>query len=119
MDADFGEMTASIEAFKNMTFGVLLAFSLVAIGTGVGGALCGCAPCKKKSCCCAVLYAVPLGLVWLVYLIIGIVVTSVSTQGAESIQSFCDGDVDQAQLQQVSEQIDNVDTVIAGYSSMF
>lgn len=92
MDADLGEMTSDIEQFKNAMFATLLVFSLVAIGTGIGGALCGCAPCRKASCCWAVVYAIPLGLTWLVYLIVGIVITGVSTQGVDTIQRFCDAE---------------------------
>merc|ERR1712185_704669 len=98
LDADLGEMTESLDAFKNALFGVLLTFSLVAIGTGIGGAMCGCTPCRKASCCWAVVYAIPLGLVWIVYLVVGIVITGVSTQGIETIQKFCDEEVNNAQL---------------------
>ena len=67
------------------------------------------------------MYGIPLFFVWLVTLIIGGMITTVSVAGPEQIQSFCEGNGmdDGERGQWVAEQIDTIDDAINSYSSTF
>ena len=54
-------------------------------------------------------------IVWLVFLIVGAVVTGVSSQSQESIQEFCDGDSHDA-VMWLTNGINTVDNVVNSYS---
>jgi len=118
MSVDLGEVTKSIDAFKNAAFGVLLVISLFAIFTGIGGTLCLCKPCVKQSLCCAIIYAVPLFVAWLGFLVVGCVVTGVSTQGLAEIQEFCDSGAG-TKVEWISDAIKEIDTSVNLYASTY
>ena len=78
-NADFGEVKDEMSNIKNGVFGGLCAFSLIAIITGIAGTTCGCGPCKTGNRCYPIMYGIPLMFVWLVFMIIGGIVTGIST----------------------------------------
>jgi hypothetical protein len=65
------------------------------------------------------MYGIGLNGTWLAYLIVGSILTSVSTSGIEQIQSFCDGDIEQTQVEQMSEAIEAVDALVNSYAGSF
>lgn len=81
--ADLGTWTENVAKFKNVTGGFLIAFSLVAFFTGIGGASCNCGPCAKGNICYPIIYGILIMFVWIVVLVIGIVLTAVSFAGPE------------------------------------
>lgn len=101
-----------------MAFGSLLAFSIIALITGASGMTCACGPCKPASTCYRVwpiLYGVALFFVWLIYFIVGGIVTGISTTGPQMIQDVCDGNIENTDW--ISEGIEEVDITIGSYQS--
>lgn len=90
LSADLGSISHSMGNFKNASMAALLIFSLLAIGTGIAGATCGCKPCARGNICWPIIFGSLLLIVWLVTLIIGAIITTVSFTGPETLQSFCD-----------------------------
>lgn len=90
LSADLGTVSEQAANFKNLSYGTLLAFSFMAIITGLAGTTCGCKPCAKGNICCPILFGIALFFVWLITLIVGSIITAVSFSGPEQIQTFCD-----------------------------
>jgi len=90
LDADLGQVTEQAHKFKSLSYGSLLAFSFLAIITGIAGTTCGCKPCRGGNICWPIMFGISLFFVWLITLIIGSIITGVSMSGPEQIQKFCD-----------------------------
>lgn len=106
--ADMGERTDDAKNIKSMIFASLLVFSLVGIVVGAAGMTCGCGPCCKPQGTCyrlwPVLYGCILFFVWLIYMIVGGIVTGISTAAPENLQKFCDGKLEMSN-DQANEQV--------------
>jgi len=118
-EVDLGELKKKADDFKNATFVVLLIFSLIALFTGIGGSMCMCKPCKEKGCCWAVVFGIPLGLTWMVFFIVGIVIAGVSYAGSDGLTRFCNSDNEIAQLDHVSTALVQLDQVATTYANHF
>lgn len=94
---------------------MLLTFSLIALFVGIAGTTCGCAPCATGNRVYPVLFGIPLMMVWLVFLIMGSVVTGVSTTSQDTLQEFCDGDAPDS-VMWLSNTINAVDEAVNSYS---
>jgi hypothetical protein len=90
LSADMGSISNSMGNFKTASMASLLAFSLLAIATGISGTTCGCKPCARGNICWPIIFGSLLLIVWIVTIIVGIVVTVVSFSGPDVLQTFCD-----------------------------
>jgi hypothetical protein len=79
LTADLGSLTTQIQSFKNSTFGVLIGFSATAIIVGIFGTLCHCKPCD--SIVFPILFGITLTAIWIVFIVVGAVLTTVSVAG--------------------------------------
>lgn len=90
LSADMGSISNSMGNFKTASMASLLAFSLLAVATGISGTTCGCKPCVRGNICWPIIFGSLLLIVWIVTIIVGIVVTVVSFSGPDVLQTFCD-----------------------------
>jgi len=108
-----------MDQVKGGVFAVLLIFSVVAIIVGAFGMCCGCPTCSDPEKCChkgyPILYGIILSLVWIVYFVIGGIVTTLATQVPDEIQKSCGGEGN-PNLEQLIEVIDTIDTTVGSYS---
>jgi len=120
-DIASADVSDGLEGYKNISFGFLFAFSMLAFVTGIAGTTCACKPCAEGSICWPIMYGVPLFFVWLVTLILGGMITTVSVVGPEQIQGFCDGEAFEAGSngEWLTQQIDTIDDAINSYSSHY
>lgn len=107
-----------MQGFKNTTFGFLLVLSLIAILAGFGGISCAFKPCAEGSCrkFGPRIYGCSLMFIWLVYVIVGGILTGTANTAPEMLEEFCKGNVDE-QLAFASDAIAEIDSAINGYSS--
>lgn len=92
LTADMGDLTEFISRFRVGVFIVVLLFAIVALAVGGAGVCCQCKPCRKSPCAFAACYGISIGLVWIVFIIVGSIVTGVSNVGPKQIKSICDGE---------------------------
>lgn len=92
LTADMGDLSDFAALFRNGIFAVVLIFSLLALAVGAFGVGFQCKPCRKSPCGFAVCYGISIGLIWIVFIIVGSIVTAVSTVSSENIGKMCDGD---------------------------
>ena len=86
---DLGVYTPEIANFRKATFIAILLASLVAILLGILGSLCLCKFCKKHSCCLSVGYGTTLFFVWIVFIIVGAILTAFAFLRPEQVQQLC------------------------------
>lgn len=79
---------------------------------------CGLGPCKNGNRIFPVLYGVPLFFVWMVFFIVGCILTGVSTSAPEEIQAYCDGESED-NVQWLKDTIAEIDTSLNDYSSSY
>ena len=108
-----GEVSdVDIDRFKNISFGILLGSGIIAFLTGFFGFFFTC--CKKK--CYAIIFGIFLSFTWLVIIVLGCIVTTVSYGSQSAIQAFCDGTMGNSQLAtQIAGQLENMDNGINSY----
>lgn len=93
--ADMGDMNEEMDSIRNGVFGALLVFSIVAVIVGGFGMSCLCGPCKPDATCARawpITYGIILSVVWIVYFVVGGIVTGMATQLPEAIQQSCGGE---------------------------
>lgn len=76
-------VSEAAEKFSNGSFATLLIFSLWAMAVGFSGTLCFCKWCAEGSICWPIIYGVTLFVAWIMFVIMGAVVTSMSVTGPE------------------------------------
>ena len=75
--------------FRSATFAVILIFAIVSLLVGAFGLSFNCKPCRKSPCAFAAVYGVSIFLVWIVFIIVGSVITGVSNVAPDDIGKFC------------------------------
>jgi hypothetical protein len=118
--ADLGDMNEQKDEIRQGVFAALLVFSIIAIFVGGSGMSCVCGPCTPASdkCCYRgypIAYGTLLSFIWLVYFIVGGIVTAMATQLPDEIQNSCKGEGAE-QLEKLAEYIETIDESIGGYS---
>ena len=89
LTTDLGEGFEGIQALRIVVFGVILVASVVTIMLGSLGVGCVCKPCNNR--CCPFMYGTMLTLVWLVFVIVGGIVTGLGTAAPEAFDQVCVG----------------------------
>ena len=79
-----------VAKFATSSFGVLIGFSALALLTGICGVTCLAKKCAENRAW-TFIYGFLLVLIWIVFALMGIILTAVSVNGPEVIQAFCDG----------------------------
>lgn len=79
-----------IAKFATSSFGVLIGFSAIALLTGICGATCFAKKCAENRAW-TIIYGFILVVIWIVFVLMGIILTAVSVNGPDVIQAFCDG----------------------------
>ena len=80
---------------------MLIGFSGLAVLAGICGVTCLAKKCIENRAW-TFIYGFLLVLIWIVFAIMGIILTSVSFNGPEVIQAFCDGQIQNNQLKFIS-----------------
>lgn len=96
MNIDLGEFK-DVRTFSNTTFIVLMSFSVFTILLGMCGMSCFFKPCVTNRGW-TITFGILLMFVWLVITIFGFVITAISTNGAELMQAYCDGQITGSKL---------------------
>lgn len=109
MTADFGGVSSYISIFRKGTFTTLLIGSLATILIGALGTCCNCKTCKNNSCCWAVFYGSVLFFLWMIFLVVGSLITGLSAAGPKHIEGFCNGEGMASQLSFLTDTIEYVD----------
>ena len=91
MNADFGSFT-QLNSFSTITFYVLICISVLAILIGVCGLSCLCRPCVVSRGW-TVIFGLTILWIWITFSIFGFIITAISTNGPETMQAFCDGQI--------------------------
>ena len=76
--ADFGNLTSGLQKFRSVTGALLISFACAALIIGGLGATCGCKRCVENRCY-TVWYGIVLFIIWVVFLLVGIALTGIST----------------------------------------
>ena len=89
MRADLGSITTSVAMFRNGTFIAMLVASIVAILIGLLGSLCLCKVCERNSCCLSIGYGTTIFFVWIVFIVVGAILTAFAFLSPDQVQSLC------------------------------
>jgi hypothetical protein len=76
---DWQDITLKVKTFRQSTFGLLIAGSAVTMIIGCFGAMCLCKPCKRVYC--SVIFGTVLLICWILFGVIGAVITFFSAAG--------------------------------------
>lgn len=96
-----------------------MAFSILAIIIGLAGLTCGMEKCRNDECKCSTyLFGISLMIVWLVYLVVGIVIAGTSATAQEGLNDFCEGNAD-PRIAFMTDTVDKIDSAVGMYSSTF
>ena len=117
-DDSISNVSDAAKSFANGSFATLLIFSMWAMAVGFSGTLCFCKWCAEGSICWPILYGVTLFVAWIIFLIMGSVVTSVSISGPEQIQAFCDGESSE-NVDWIRDSVDEIDSTINHFASQY
>ena len=104
--------------FHIYSFGVLTGISCAAILLGICGICCSCKTCVNNIAL-PIFHGIFLFLIWIVILLIGVLLTTVSFTRPSTIQSFCSGNITNARLNWASDQIKTIDTQVNNYVDSF
>lgn len=101
----------------------LIIFSILAIFVGCAGMCCSCKPCAEGGLCWPIVYGTCMTFIWVVFMVVGCVIASVSIAGPQQLETFCaDGTVDtekEAQFGYLRDAINEIDYQINGYSTVY
>lgn len=113
INADLGDLTEYVSKFRQFTFALILLGSLVAIITGVLGTMCTCGRCKKNRCY-VIFWGISLSLVWVIFIVVGLLIIGNAKGAPEVIEGMCEGDLGaDEEFKPVLDQVTTIDTMLA------
>ena len=90
INTDMGDLNEAIKLFRDLTFAFILVFAIITLCVGGAGMGCTLKPCRQKPCGFAIAFGSCIMLIWVVFIVVGGIVTFVSTVEVDALARVCD-----------------------------
>ena len=120
LNTDLGswqDITSKVDTFRHSTFGVLIAGSAVTMLIGCFGAMCLCKPCSRVYC--SVIFGSILLVCWVLFGVIGAVITFFSAAGPKQMDAFCRGETYANNLEFLTDAVSTIDGKLINQANHF
>jgi hypothetical protein len=87
----------SSKTYTSLLFYLVVVLATIAIMIGICGLTCLAKPCSKSLGFIRI-FGICITMSWLLFIVFGFIIVAVSTNGPETVQAFCDGEITDDQL---------------------
>lgn len=110
--ANLGSITSSVAMFRNGTFIAMLVASIVAILLGILGSLCLLKFCERNSCCLSVGYGTIMFFVWIIFIVVGAILTAFAFLSPDQVQSLCKVGTGNSRVAFIGDAVQSLDKTL-------
>ena len=91
----------------------MIVASIVAILLGLLGSLCLCKFCERHSCCLSVGYGITIFFVWIIFIVVGAILTSFAYLSPSQVQSLCEIGIGSSKIAFVGDTVKGLDNMMS------